>query len=105
MRARSSSDSFGRLIVTPAGRRGEPAQGLAVSAFELSSSRRRLGSAAKGETSSQPVFNLVTLRIEIGGRSPTAEALWSTASAFGRFTAMQVRGGRTRGLESTWTWA
>ena len=27
-----------------------------------------------------------------------AEVLWSTASAYGHFTAMQVRGGRTRGL-------
>ena len=39
------------------------------------------------------------MRIEIDGRSPSAEALWSTASAFGHFTAMQVRAGRTRGLE------
>ena len=39
------------------------------------------------------------MRIEIDGFPPTAEALWSTASAFGHFTAMQVRGGRTRGLE------
>jgi branched-subunit amino acid aminotransferase/4-amino-4-deoxychorismate lyase len=40
----------------------------------------------------------VSLRIEINGRAPSAEALWSTASAFGHFTSMQVRGGRTRGL-------
>jgi branched-subunit amino acid aminotransferase/4-amino-4-deoxychorismate lyase len=39
------------------------------------------------------------MRIEIDGRVPNAEELWSTASAFGHFTAMQVRGGRTRGLE------
>jgi branched-subunit amino acid aminotransferase/4-amino-4-deoxychorismate lyase len=39
------------------------------------------------------------MRIEIEGRAPSAEVLWSTASAFGHFTAMQVRGGRTRGLE------
>lgn len=39
------------------------------------------------------------MRIEIDGHVPSAEALWSTASAFGHFTAMQVRGGRTRGLE------
>jgi branched-subunit amino acid aminotransferase/4-amino-4-deoxychorismate lyase len=39
------------------------------------------------------------MRIEIDGRVPSAEALWSTASAFGHFTAMQVRRGRTRGLE------
>jgi branched-subunit amino acid aminotransferase/4-amino-4-deoxychorismate lyase len=38
-------------------------------------------------------------RIEIDGRAPNAEELWSKASAFGHFTAMQVRGGRTRGLE------
>jgi branched-subunit amino acid aminotransferase/4-amino-4-deoxychorismate lyase len=41
----------------------------------------------------------VSLRIEIDGHAPSAEALWSTASAFGHFTSMQVRGGRTRGLE------
>jgi hypothetical protein len=28
----------------------------------------------------------------------SAEAVWSTASAYGHFTAMQVRGRRTRGL-------
>jgi branched-subunit amino acid aminotransferase/4-amino-4-deoxychorismate lyase len=39
-----------------------------------------------------------TLRIEIDGRSAEADQLWTTASAFGHFTAMQVRGGRTRGL-------
>ena len=38
------------------------------------------------------------MRIEIGGRQASAEALWSTASAYGHFTAMQVRGLRTRGL-------
>jgi branched-subunit amino acid aminotransferase/4-amino-4-deoxychorismate lyase len=37
-------------------------------------------------------------RIEIDGRRVGAEELWSTASAFGHFTAMQVRGRRTRGL-------
>jgi branched-subunit amino acid aminotransferase/4-amino-4-deoxychorismate lyase len=37
--------------------------------------------------------------IEIDGRPPTAETLWSTASKFGHFTAMQVRSGRTRGLD------
>ena len=36
-------------------------------------------------------------RLEIDGRSVLAEVAWSTAS-FGHFTAMQVRGGRTRGL-------
>src|SRR5438067_6942601 len=39
------------------------------------------------------------MRIEIDGHVPRAEALWSTASAFGHFTAVQVRRGRTRGLE------
>jgi branched-subunit amino acid aminotransferase/4-amino-4-deoxychorismate lyase len=39
-----------------------------------------------------------TLRVEIDGRSVDAETLWSTASAYGHFTAMQVRDGRTRGL-------
>lgn len=38
------------------------------------------------------------MRIEIDGREVDAEQLWSTASAYGHFTAMQVRGGRTRGL-------
>jgi branched-subunit amino acid aminotransferase/4-amino-4-deoxychorismate lyase len=37
-------------------------------------------------------------RIEIDGRRVGAETLWSTASGFGHFTAMQVRGRRTRGL-------
>jgi branched-subunit amino acid aminotransferase/4-amino-4-deoxychorismate lyase len=36
--------------------------------------------------------------IEIDGQEVSAEALWSTASAYGHFTAMQVRGRRTRGL-------
>ena len=44
-------------------------------------------------------LNHMRMRIEIEGHPPSAEALWSTASAFGHFTAMQVRGGRTRGLE------
>jgi branched-subunit amino acid aminotransferase/4-amino-4-deoxychorismate lyase len=38
------------------------------------------------------------LQIEIEGKSVDAETLWQTASAFGHFTAMQVRGQRTRGL-------
>lgn len=38
------------------------------------------------------------LRIEIEGRSVNAETLWSIASGHGHFTAMQVRGARTRGL-------
>jgi branched-subunit amino acid aminotransferase/4-amino-4-deoxychorismate lyase len=38
------------------------------------------------------------MRIEIDGREVDVEELWSTASAYGHFTAMQVRGGRTRGL-------
>lgn len=40
-----------------------------------------------------------SLRLEIEGRPADAEELWRTASAFGHFTAMQVRGGRTRGLD------
>lgn len=39
------------------------------------------------------------MRIEIDGRRADGEKLWSTASAYGHFTAMQVRGRRTRGLE------
>jgi branched-subunit amino acid aminotransferase/4-amino-4-deoxychorismate lyase len=38
------------------------------------------------------------LVLEIDGRRVSAEVAWSTALAFGHFTAMQVRGGRTRGL-------
>lgn len=34
------------------------------------------------------------MRIEIDGRPVTAESLWETASAYGHFTAMQVRGTR-----------
>lgn len=37
-------------------------------------------------------------RIEIEGRRPGAEVAWSTVCNYGHFTAMQVRGGRTRGL-------
>jgi branched-subunit amino acid aminotransferase/4-amino-4-deoxychorismate lyase len=37
-------------------------------------------------------------RLEIDGRQVGAEAAMSIASGFGHFTAMQVRGGRTRGL-------
>jgi branched-subunit amino acid aminotransferase/4-amino-4-deoxychorismate lyase len=39
-----------------------------------------------------------SLHIEIDGQPVGAEALWATASAYGHFTAMQVRGRRTRGL-------
>jgi branched-subunit amino acid aminotransferase/4-amino-4-deoxychorismate lyase len=39
------------------------------------------------------------VRIEIDGRPVTAESLWETASGYGHFTAMQVRGTRTRGLQ------
>ena len=38
------------------------------------------------------------MRVEVDGREVSAEALWSTASSFGHFTAMQVRSRRTRGL-------
>jgi branched-subunit amino acid aminotransferase/4-amino-4-deoxychorismate lyase len=37
--------------------------------------------------------------IEIDGVPAAAERLWEVASGYGHFTAMQVRGGRTRGLE------
>ncbi len=37
--------------------------------------------------------------IEIEGEPVDAAQLWSTASGFGHFTAMQVRGRRTRGLD------
>jgi branched-subunit amino acid aminotransferase/4-amino-4-deoxychorismate lyase len=40
-----------------------------------------------------------TLRIEVDGREVNGERLWSLASAFGHFTAMQVRGSHTRGLD------
>jgi branched-subunit amino acid aminotransferase/4-amino-4-deoxychorismate lyase len=39
------------------------------------------------------------MRIEIDGRPPSVETLWSMASAFGHFTSMQVRDGRTRGRD------
>jgi|tagenome__1003787_1003787.scaffolds.fasta_scaffold20909785_3 branched-subunit amino acid aminotransferase/4-amino-4-deoxychorismate lyase len=38
------------------------------------------------------------LRIEVDGRRAGAEVVWSAASGHGHFTAMQVRGGKTRGL-------
>jgi branched-subunit amino acid aminotransferase/4-amino-4-deoxychorismate lyase len=38
------------------------------------------------------------VHVEIEGREVSAAALWSTASAYGHFTAMQVRGRRARGL-------
>jgi branched-subunit amino acid aminotransferase/4-amino-4-deoxychorismate lyase len=38
------------------------------------------------------------VHLEIDGRPVTAEVASATTSAFGHFTAMQVRGGRTRGL-------
>jgi branched-subunit amino acid aminotransferase/4-amino-4-deoxychorismate lyase len=42
---------------------------------------------------------LRNMRIEVDGNRATAESLWSTTSAYGHFTAMQVRRSRTRGLE------
>ena len=38
------------------------------------------------------------MRIELEGQAVNAEALWSVVSSYGHFTAMQVRGRRTRGL-------
>jgi hypothetical protein len=37
-------------------------------------------------------------RVEIEGQEPTPTHLLSVTSAYGHFTAMQVRGRRTRGL-------
>ncbi len=36
--------------------------------------------------------------IEIGGVPPAPEQLWATVSAYGHFTAMQVRNGKARGV-------
>jgi len=36
--------------------------------------------------------------IEIDGMPPAPDQLWATVSAYGHFTAMQVRGGKVRGL-------
>ena len=38
------------------------------------------------------------LALEIDGRPVSAAEAWSTASGYGHFTAMQVRGTRARGL-------
>jgi branched-subunit amino acid aminotransferase/4-amino-4-deoxychorismate lyase len=38
------------------------------------------------------------IHVEIDGHPTSAEALWSIASGYGHFTAMQVRGRATRGL-------
>lgn len=38
-------------------------------------------------------------QIEIDRVPAAAGRLWEVASGYGHFTAMQVRGGRTRGLE------
>ena len=38
-------------------------------------------------------------RVEIEGSEPTPEQLLATTAAYGHFTAMQVRGGKTRGFE------
>jgi branched-subunit amino acid aminotransferase/4-amino-4-deoxychorismate lyase len=37
-------------------------------------------------------------RVEIDGVPPSPDRLWATVSAYGHFTAMQVRNGRARGL-------
>jgi branched-subunit amino acid aminotransferase/4-amino-4-deoxychorismate lyase len=39
------------------------------------------------------------MRLEMNGRTIDAGAAWIAALAFGHFTAMQVRGGATRGLD------
>lgn len=36
--------------------------------------------------------------IEIDGAPPAPDQLWATVSAYGHFTAMQVRNGKVRGL-------
>ena len=36
--------------------------------------------------------------IEIDGRPPDASELWDSVSSYGHFTAMQVRGGKARGV-------
>jgi branched-subunit amino acid aminotransferase/4-amino-4-deoxychorismate lyase len=36
--------------------------------------------------------------IEIDGRTPDASELWDSVSSYGHFTAMQVRGGKARGV-------
>lgn len=38
------------------------------------------------------------MRVEINGEQVSPEALWAVASGYGHFTAMQVRGSKTRGL-------
>lgn len=38
------------------------------------------------------------MRVEINGEHVSAEALWATTSELGHFTAMQIRGGKARGL-------
>lgn len=43
------------------------------------------------------------LLIEIDGRPATAEAVWPAVGGYGHFTAMQVRGGRVRGLDFHFT--
>lgn len=40
----------------------------------------------------------MTLQVEVNGHRVDGETLWETASGYGHFTAMQVRGRRTRGL-------
>jgi branched-subunit amino acid aminotransferase/4-amino-4-deoxychorismate lyase len=40
-----------------------------------------------------------TVRVEVDGRAVSAETLWSIASGYGHFTAMQIRHGRARGLD------
>jgi branched-subunit amino acid aminotransferase/4-amino-4-deoxychorismate lyase len=39
------------------------------------------------------------VRLELDGRTVSAEEAWAVAAGFGHFTAMQVRGGATRGLD------
>jgi branched-subunit amino acid aminotransferase/4-amino-4-deoxychorismate lyase len=39
------------------------------------------------------------VRLELDGRTVSAEEAWTVAAGYGHFTAMQVRGGATRGLD------
>jgi branched-subunit amino acid aminotransferase/4-amino-4-deoxychorismate lyase len=64
------------------------------SAFHAASLARRVSVNASSRRA-----KMREMQIEIDGRRVNAEALWETASGYGHFTAMQVRGGRTRGLD------
>jgi branched-subunit amino acid aminotransferase/4-amino-4-deoxychorismate lyase len=52
--------------------------------------------ARRTRTTIGPVNSL--FRVEVDGRPASAEEGWELGSAYGHFTAMQVRGGKTRGI-------